>query len=157
MRQNSISIIEFQSIFYYLLWRRILNIIPLPYVKVFTNNKGDIEVLCNLNNAPELECALLASYLTNHTITPDQNLSLVPSNGTTTISEVLTEDEGYERALDLYTAPVNAEFRICKDFEGRLSCQWPEEAHSEIIKAAIMRKAVKALDNAINRRLDMKS
>jgi hypothetical protein len=65
MRQNSISIIEFQSIFYYLLWRRILNIIPLPYVKVFTNNKGDIEVLCNLTTPPELECKVLATFLVN--------------------------------------------------------------------------------------------
>lgn len=125
-----------------------MNIIPLPYVKVFTNKAGDIETLCNLNNAPKLECEVLAALLANPPNTPNQNISLVSSNETGSITEVLTEDE---QALELYTSPINAEFRLYKDFKGKFCCQWPKGRHSKIIEMAIMRKAVKALDNAINR------
>tara|TARA_R110002060_G_scaffold63320_1_gene72629 strand:- start:480 stop:872 length:393 start_codon:yes stop_codon:yes gene_type:complete len=128
-----------------------MNITPLPYIKVFTNKEGEIETLCKLNNAPKLECELLASFLSNHKNIPVKNLSLVNSNGTESITQVLTEDEEYDRTLELYTSPINVEFRLYKDYEGRYSCKMPKEIHSEVIKMAIMRKAEKALDDAINR------
>jgi hypothetical protein len=134
-----------------------MDIIPLPYVKVFTNEEGDIEILCNLNNAPELECDVFAMFLINDNYTSDQHLRVISSNGTTSITEVMTVDEEDERALELYTTPINAEFRLYKDFTGKYRFQKPKEAHTETIEAAIMRKALKVVDEAIYSRFHKNS
>ena len=130
-----------------------MDIIPLPYIKVFTNKEGVIETLCNLNGAPKLECDLLSAFLSSDSDVPEQKLTLVLSNEIKTIAE----DVDYERALELYTNPISAEFRLNYHFNKGFSYQWTKEVHSKTIKMAIKNKAVKALDDAINRRFNENS
>lgn len=130
-----------------------MDIIPLPYIKIFTNKKGVIETLCNLNGAPKLQCELLAGFLTSHSYVENQKSTHVLSNEI----ESITEDADYERALELYSNPINAEFRLNYHFNKGFSYQWTKEVHSKIIKMAIKNKAVKALDDAINRRFNKNS
>jgi hypothetical protein len=127
-----------------------LDIIPLPYVKVFTNKKGHIEAQCNLNSAPTELCELLASFLTSHEDIPEQKLRLISSNESENFTEVQAEEAEYEKALELYSSPINAEFRLTKDFEGRLNCKGSNVPDSEVIRSAILRKSVEAIDEAIN-------
>ena len=92
-------------------------------------------------------------FLINDNYTSDH----ISSNGTTSITEVLTVDEEDERALELYTTPINAEFRLYKDFTGKCRFQKPKKAHTETIEAAIMRKALKVVDEAIYNRFHKNS
>ena len=120
-----------------------MKIIPLPYIRIFTNEEGIIEAQNNLNNAPKEECELLASFLSDF-----ENIDEI--SNTENISDVITKDEEYERYLKNYTRPVNVEFRLCKNPESGFSCKWPNEVHPKHIILAIKRMAEKALDEAID-------
>lgn len=108
-----------------------LKIIPLPYVRIFTNKDGYIETLCNLNNAPLLWCDMLHSFLTDHRDIDNK------------------DSEDSEDTLKQYDKPINVEFRLHRNFEGRFSCQYPKESHPMDIRYALEVRAKLAVDEAI--------
>ena len=111
---------QFLKLITNLIWRNILKIIPLPYVKIFTNTEGVIESVCNLNNAPLFLCDIFYSYLTNHRNLDkkeSRKLCLVTQKTVNTITGVVTHYLDDEKDLEKYSKPINIEFRLCRNFE----------------------------------------
>ena len=119
--------------------RKAMKTIQLPYVRIYTNKYGAIEILSNLNNTHKEECEALASFLSNNDDTSFSSKAVT-----------IPTDIAYERALEEYSTPINVEFKCSHDSKGCLSYEWPKEVHPKLIIMALRRKAEKVLAEAIN-------
>lgn len=134
-----------------------MKIVPLPYVKIFTNEEGEIETQCNLNNAPRVLCDLLYCFLIDHRDIGNEaqegiykkHLTLVTQQNTESLYEGMFNNLDYEKALESYSKPIQVEFRLGTNYKGEYICHFPSGSYPMEIRNALEIKAKLSVDEAI--------